>query len=111
MTGKQLAAAEEEWRRTGGTAIAGIELSCIQVIHAILIYQYRPDSEEFPFPKTNHSLYDYFKKLGMERVKTLWEEQIKDFRHAKVGHAGFDPDGCQFNYCQWADESSMFHYK
>lgn len=80
------------------------ELHCIQMIHSILIYHYRPDQERFPFPADNRYLQEYIKQLGVERVSQLWGEQAEDYRNAEVGFAGYDVDGCSYNYCKWADD-------
>ncbi len=104
MTHKQLVAAKEKWQEAKGSAHEGAELHCIEMMHSILIYDYFPEEIKFTFPEDNYYLQDYIKELGIERVKELWAEQVEDFRHAKVGYAGTDPDGCQYNYCKWADD-------
>lgn len=103
MTGKQLEAAKDKHRLSGGSAYERKELNCITMMHSILIYDFHPDDEEFPFPEDNYYLQDYIKDLGKDRVKELWSEQIKDYRQAEVGPAG-SYDDCDYNYCRWADE-------
>ena len=104
MTRKQLEAAKDKLRLSDGSALERSELNCIAMMHSILVYDFHPDDKEFPFPKDNYYLQDYIKDLGIERVNELWDDQVKDFRQAETGPAGSDPDGCQYNYCRWADE-------
>ncbi len=52
----------------------------------------------------NRYLQEYIKQLGIERVFQLWGEQTEDYRNAEVGFAGYDVDGCSYNYCKWADD-------
>lgn len=104
MTGKQLEAARiarigrKQWTKEDD------EIGCIGMIHSILIYNFRPESENFPFPANNYYLSDYIKQFGAEKVEELWNEQVKDYQQAKVGYAGTDSEGCQYNYCRWADD-------
>ncbi len=105
MTHKQLVAAKERWQESNGSAFEGVELHCIEMMHSILIYQHRPNAEEFPFPKDDYYLQDYLKEIGVERAQILWNEQVKDYKQARVGkHPVRDTDGCEFNYCLWADD-------
>ena len=104
MTGKQLEAAKDAQRKAGATWEEGAELRCIAMMHSILIYDYKPEQENMPFPSDNRYLKDYVKEVGMERAKQLWEEQVADYRKAKVGYAGTDSEGCSYNYCKWADD-------
>lgn len=104
MTGKQLEAAKEAQRKAGASWEECAELRCIGMMHSILIYHYRPEQENMPFPFDNIYLKDYIKEVGMERAKQLWEEQVADYRKAKVGYAGHDNEGVEYNYCKWADD-------
>ncbi len=104
MTGKQLEAAIEAQRNAGASWEDGAELRCIGMMHSILIYDYSPEQENFSFPSYNRYLKDYIQEVGLERAKQLWEEQVSDYRKAKVGYAGTDFEGCSYNYCKWADD-------
>lgn len=104
MTRKQLEAAKEAQRIAGTPWEDGVELRCIAMMHSILIYDYIPEQVSMPFPSDNRYLKDYVKELGIERVRQLWEEQVADYRKAEVGFAGYDSEGCWYNYCKWADD-------
>lgn len=104
MTQKQLEAAKKAYREAGASFEDCIELRCIDMMHSILVYNYHPSDEEFPFPYNNRFLSQYIQKLGIDRAIQLWEEQIPDYRKAEVGFDGYDWEGCSYNYCKWADD-------
>lgn len=105
MTHKELENAKEAQRKAGASWKEGAELRCIDMMHSILIYDYVPEQEEMPYPESNYFLKDYAKEIGMERAKQLWEEQVADFRKAKVSRDVWtDSEGCTYNSCKWADE-------
>ena len=104
MTQKQLKTAEAALRKAGASFEDYTELLCIDMMHSILVYDYRPSNEEFPFPYNNRFLSEYIQKLGIDRTIQLWEEQIPDYRKAEVGFGGYDGEGCSYNYCKWADD-------
>lgn len=105
MTGQQLELAKEEQRKAGASWEDGAELRCIGMMHSILVYDYFPEQENFPFPANNRYLQDYIDEIGMERAEQLWQEQVADFRKAKVGrNVWTDSEGCSYNTCRWADD-------
>lgn len=105
MTGQQFELAKEEQRKAGASWEDGAELRCIDMMHSILIYNYFPEQENFPFPANNRYLKDYIDEIGMERTEQLWQEQVADFRKAKVSRDVWtDSDGCTYNSCLWADD-------
>lgn len=105
MTGKQLELAKEAQLKAGASWEDGAELRCISMMHSILIYDYNPKQEKFPFPTDNLYLKNYIDEIGMARVEQLWQEQVADFRKAKVSRDVWtDSEGCSYNSCRWADE-------
>lgn len=102
MTGKQL---EEAKSKTPYGTKEYTELTCISMMHSILVYNYSPKQENFTFPINNQYLQKYIKTLGIEQVSQLWAEQVADFRKAKVSRDVYtDNEGCSYNSCRWADE-------
>lgn len=99
------------------------ELSARDMINSVLIYDYPRNRKECwdtterkMVPTGEHMLkYDrYIRKyaydttyklcVGEERMKTLIEEQLKDFESALVGFSGYDSEDCSYNYCIWWDD-------
>jgi hypothetical protein len=86
------------------------ELSCREMINSCLIYG------SDPFRKITKWWYghghcersymsDYEDKLGVERVRQLYEEQKFDISQAKVHHnVHTDSEGLSYNSITWADE-------
>jgi hypothetical protein len=86
------------------------ELSCREMINSSLIYG------DDPFRKIDKWWYghgycersymsDYEDKLGVERVRQLYEEQKFDISQAKVHHnVHTDSEGLSYNSITWADE-------
>lgn len=102
MTSKQL---EKAKSKTPYGTKEYTELSCISMMHSILVYNYYPEQGKITFPIDNQYLQKYIKTLGVERVSQLWSEQVTDFRKAKVSHNVYtDSEGCSYNSCRWADE-------
>lgn len=64
MTGKQL---EEARSKTPYGTKEYTELTCISMMHSILVYNYSPKQENFTFPINNQYLQKYIKTLGIEQ--------------------------------------------
>lgn len=84
------------------------ELSCRNMINSILIYggTCAKDSYQYKQYLKPYIKGDQWHKvlLSEERVDELIAEQKADFAKAEVGFAGYDSEGCSYNYCKWADE-------
>lgn len=63
-----------------------------------------PEQDNFPFPIRNKYLKSYVDEIGIQRARELWDEQVADYRKAKVGFAGYDSENVSYNYCHWADD-------
>lgn len=108
MTGKQLEklkASLPKWNN-GKPPVFTVEqeqlerkLWCIEMINSILIYDGKNNIMENPY------LQKYIDELGLEVVKYLVNEQIKDVEKAKVlKNTSVDCDGISYNSIVWADE-------
>lgn len=106
MTEKQINTVEELLKQNGVTYYAPEmeAIRCRKMINSILIYHYKPSDADFSFPQPNLHLNEFAISLGWNGVKCLWDEQVKDFKQAQTGYAGQDFEGCNYNYCKWADD-------
>jgi hypothetical protein len=75
------------------------ELWCREMINSILCYDGPRNI------MSNRYLYDYIKKLGIDTVQRLCDEQIEDFNKAVVRrNVCTDSEGVSYNSIIWADE-------
>ncbi len=86
------------------------ELSCREMINSCLIYGSDPFRKiykwwyEHGYCERSY-MSDYEDKLGVERVRQLYEEQKYDISQAKVHHnVHTDSEGLSYNSITWADE-------
>lgn len=107
MTGKQI----EEARKNEGYIPYG-ELSCREMINSCLIYHNIEGGRYAFYRELNwcNETYasPYIKRLGKKRVDELFEEQVEDFKKAKVYvNVGCDSEGVWYNSIRWADELNL----
>lgn len=85
------------------------ELSCRSMINSMLVYGDSTEEGSYSYDRYLKPYYegDTWRNKGLitkARVLELIEEQKADFAKAEVGFAGYDSEGCSYNYCRWADE-------
>jgi hypothetical protein len=125
MTGKQIEQAKEElnskyygdecrvpenlkqpWSKKD--KVLEEELDCREMINSILIYGGNCSKDSYQYKRYLKPFIegDQWHKvlLSEQRVDELIAEQKADFAKATVGFAGYDSEGCSYNYCHWADE-------
>jgi len=84
------------------------ELSCREMINSILIYGGSCAEDAYQYkrylkPYTEKGTY-HDGLITKERLAELIEEQKADIAKAQIGFAGYDSEGCSYNYCKFADE-------
>ena len=120
MTGKQIEQAKNEIynnEKVFGLApnkwpkalqVKDEELDCRDMINSILIYGGSCAKESYEYEKYLKPFIEgdpwHRVLLSEQRVDELIAEQKADFAKAEVGFAGYDSEGCSYNYCHWADE-------
>jgi hypothetical protein len=77
------------------------ELSCRKMINSCLIYNQLYDFYDERNDKFVRYGKDYEDHLGYELTLKLLRAQQERFKHAVVGYAGEDSEGCSYNYCKW----------
>lgn len=77
------------------------EMWCRRMINSCLIYGtlysfFNESTQKF----VEYGL-EYENTLGYDVTLKLLRAQQERFKHAKVGYAGTDSEGCSYNYCKW----------
>lgn len=77
------------------------ELSCRSMINSCLIYGQLYDFFDEKSEKFVSYGKDFEESLGYDLTLKLLVAQQERFKHAEVGYAGEDYEGCSYNYCKW----------
>ena len=77
------------------------ELSCRSMINSCLIYGTLYNFYDEKNQKFVRYGKDFEESLGYDLTLKLLRAQQERFKHAEVGYAGEDYEGCSYNYCKW----------
>lgn len=82
------------------------DLDCREMINSCLCYTSIDDFWRDQGSGRGSYADPYVKALGLDVVKALVEEQVEDFKKAKVVRNVYtDGEGCTYNNIVWADEN------